>query len=495
MSTRIRKHYDPDVNDVPLYVEHLDDSLRFGSFVHCRFPDQEPNTTTIARLLHRVEDEEYDFCIRPYFPLFPVSKLKSHPILPEHYYQKIVDGVGACNIELYESDETYNCKSGDTDSPTVLFLAFVFTIKELSSPANIWGSGLKNVYVVRFREAWMYYNDDATKLVPIDNEGDKICFPNQHRGKKTFPHLVCKSRCHHESIWTGHFLLKKSLFKVLNKSGSQSALQDVDQCSIGHVPLEIVNYIALYSSTMYGITIAPNFFPSNESFVHLNSLLCRSKIRMTFEGGILRFQTYQELQMLRDVLGFSATYGTSERRPTLKDGTAGLSLKRGHFLTLVKGLSEDEPVPPFKKRTTQQRVDISFSKLNFKVVAGFERYRYDVLRSGGLRVPPPTNHLAQVLSGSLATIPDNESCCSVELDLNEDNKTLIQRRHVLVGDLFFRYGHTFEVIEVLPDKEPPQIRTRIMSGRMFDKSKSKEEQPTGIIRDVKDVIKAIREYS
>ena len=196
-------------------------------------------------------------------------------------------------------------------------------------------------------------------------------------------------------MWTGLFLLRKGLAKILNKRGRQSEALDTQTLNIGAIPMETFNYIYVLANSN-----EPSLFchkkDRNESFLHLEPDMTRKKLRMKYEAGTICFQTPQDIDILRRLVGLSAVYGSCEARPTLKHGDAGISLKRGHFLSFIN-TSTDHVEEPFKKRSCRQRVDVSFSNFQVQLTVAFERYRYDMTRSGILRTTPELKHLTSLL--------------------------------------------------------------------------------------------------
>ena len=375
---QLSEYYDlwANVNEWPLYVPAIDDHLRIGSFVHVKLPNQDEGTTTIARITKRFEGKH---CLTLFFPLFPPQNqpLKCHPSLPSHSQRPIMSGPGAESIELYQTNYFPKVEHKTKDRskfPQILFPAFVFTPQELSIPKNSWANGLSNVYIVRFF-------DQSGVLQPLPSPIVALCFPNENKFKGFHSYTTVTSRCYHESVWCGLYMLRKAISKILNKPSGQSEEKQIETISIGYVPLETFNYINTVCS-FYSSNIACHHLKMSESYISLDSSFSRKKVKMTYSSGFLRFESEDELSMLRSLLGLAATYGSSKIRPTLKDAPHGLPLKRGHSLTVVKGKENSPPPddndssdgqPIFSKRSSEQRVDFHFLQFNVRVTVGFQR--------------------------------------------------------------------------------------------------------------------------
>ena len=312
----------------------------------------------------------------------------------------------------------------------ILFPAFVFSLTELANPQNSWGQGLNNVYIARYRQSKIRGREQLIEI--LDDE--LLCFPMQKKKKKNPSGLIVPPRCYHQNVWCGLFQLRKGIMKILNKQSGQSKDQEVDSVSIGNIPLETFNYLHVVGNSGTE-RLSCRMFSSSETYLDLGSNLTRRKIRMSFHSGILRFETMQDLDILRHLLGIASVYGSSEHRPTLADGKHGRPLKRGHFLTVVKGKEKDDVEDhTFKRRSMSQRVDLCFSPYQVKVTVGFERYRYDHDHKGRLKSTPPTRHLQAVLACS-AYEPEAElDSCSVSDESSESNESEHHRKEKAEDD-------------------------------------------------------------
>ena len=106
----------------PIYIPAFDDTLRMGTFVHVRLPNQDPITTTVGRL---EQFENGEVKIQLYYPLFPKKNLKCHPPVPLHANHPIVDGPGSGCIELYQSYDLLSSKDPKYAKFCIMFPAFV----------------------------------------------------------------------------------------------------------------------------------------------------------------------------------------------------------------------------------------------------------------------------------------------------------------------------------------------------------------------------------
>ena len=287
----------------------------------------------------------------------------------------------------------------------------VFMPSELGQPQNRWGDGLQNVFVVRFKNMLLY---DTPRFFPLDSD-EVVCFPTDlHTFSTRIPKLCAPPRCFHRNVWSGLFQLRKGIMKILNRRSGKTENFDQSSVSIGAIPLETFNYIHIIFNS--GIeSLLCHVFRSSETYLHIDSSLTRSKIKMSFETGMIRFESFNDLDMLRRLLGIASVYGSTESKPTLVDGKAGRTLKRGHTLTVVKGNAPEELSPQ-----KIQRVDLSFSPFAVKVTVAYEHYIYDCSRGGILVRPPPTKHLHCLLTCTPYVNEEDDSETESSSESSED---------------------------------------------------------------------------
>ena len=389
---------EPDYHAPPFYSALYKDVFRFGSFVHVARPGQDRGTTTVARLIKWVLGGVQ---VQLFYPLFPKPEecLRCHPTIPKHNNLALSKWK---TTELYESNEfiEFSETNHSTGAPVqikdIFYPAFVFSLTDMESSANQWANGTKNVYVVRFRQ----HSDRG--LIAISE--DRLRFLVSY--DTTLTHHICPPRSVHLNIWTGLHILRKGIAKILNRRSGSSEERGVYSLSLGYVPTETFDYLNLMIGSQISKHCLHKPHPASETYLDMDQKFTRRKIKMTFQTATFRFASVQELDVLRSLLGFSATYGSTEIRPTLYHGSKGLSLKRGHTLSLVCGRPNDQAPPPFKKRCLDQRIDITFSQYACRITVSYQRYHYDKLRSGSLKVPPPTEHLRLALSGGRLAGPN-----------------------------------------------------------------------------------------
>ena len=330
-----------------------------------------------------------------FFPLFPKKKLECHPEIPDHDFTPIEHGPGSQCIELYKASVFIDGSHPITYKTEIMYPAFVFNIHDLQDPKNSWAEGMRNVYVVRYKQKKI---GGVVRLVPIKDE-EVRCFPTDYVKRDPEDLIVCP-RCLHKNIWTGLFQLRKAIMKIMNRRSGALEERHTQSISIGAIPLEVFNYIhVLANSTAQTLTC--HSISNTEAYLVLDEKLTRRKLKFKYESGFLRFISCDDLHLLRSFLGISAIYGSTEARPTLSDGDRGMSLKRGHTLTVVRGQEEAESPQEFKRRSKQQRVDFMFSPNQVRVTVAFEKYTYDTIgTSDQLKRDAPTRHLQAILTGS-----------------------------------------------------------------------------------------------
>ena len=487
----------PQINAPPIYVKAIDDHLRIGSFVHVHLAER--NFTTIARIHSRIGKSGLRFVVYP--PLFPKDD-KPHPShgpLPTHHYPRILISTGCRNVELYQSRLIVEKKQ---DGASIIICpAFVFTYYEFKHPKNAWTHGLKNVFIVRF-EAVKKDPDNPScpiSLREVDNQDLYICFPNEHQLRQVVDDAIRPPRCFHQSAFVGLFMIRKALFKLLNKCSGQSEEEEVDRETIGLIPTETWTYI-VHLCRQEGMKTHET--KGSASYLDVEPNFTRKKVRMEYPTTIIRFESPSELQFLRGLLGFGSTYGSTERKPTLKDGPEGVSIKPDHRLTVVNGVvSEDsDNESNFKVRSRAQRVDLCWSDFHCQVVVGYEQYQYSVGNDGKIRNAPPNPAMSKLLRGdyseedptlvsSKESSDNSPSHKSPRLNKNDDQ--------VLIGQQFADWDdeNVYEVISVDDGCSGLFVLARVIGGPLYDHDLSDEHQKTEKWEDIDEVKLLIRQYN
>ena len=502
--------YPPDVNAPPIYVKNIDDHLRIGSFVHIKLKGQNDGTTTIARIHSTFGATGIRFVIYP--PLFPSKKQQhhTHPILPKHNFPKILLDIGSRNQELYESEAEYDVATNAES--IILYPAFVFSLEEFKQPKNSWAHGLKNVFFVRFRcpqEPSTVSGDSRhPQLVPLKAFDQNLCFPNEHLKRVVSDEAIRPPRCFHQSAFVGLFVIRRSITKILNKSSGQAEEEEVVGVQIGLVPTETWTYIVHMSRSE---NIKAHLTKGSASYLDVDPDFTRRKVKIQYPTAIIRFQSSSELAFLRGLLGFCSTYGSIERKPTLKDGPRGLPLKREHRLTLVNGTSDEEcdRDAPFKIRSRNQRVDLCWSNFHFKIIVGYQQYHYSVNRSGQLKNPPPSDHMTSVLSppqqnkakdtssSSKNDSPDTFNKILQASDSSDDSdpKDPSEFPDLHLGDQFTDKDNVYEVISIQIKTEEPFVLARVVAGDLFDHSLPLKKQYVRKWWDLDEVFMLVQDFN
>ena len=486
--------FDAEVNQQPIFVPHIDDFVRIGSFVHVELYNQEPDTTTIARIERRIQG---GFHLRLYYPLFPKTKLKNSPPLPVHQERPIPFGSpGSLNIELYQAAERISIVRGEVCK--ILYPAFVFSEQELTISNNAWAHGIHNVFVLRFLEKRDENNFGETSFLEKLDPEEKVCFPNTNAKHIKKEHLTASSRCLHETIWCGMYLIRKAIIKLLNKRSSLSEPATTASLSIGYIPLETYNYLSLLVND--SLFSSCRIFNLSESYMDTDAKLSRKKLRFHYNAGVMRFETVQDIELLREVLGIACTYGSLEHRPRLKDGSTGVPLQSGHSLSIVRGREEqdddttDSDKRPFKRIFRDEGVDLCFSTLNTRVTVGYSKYHFHSHRNGNLKFPPPTAHLKNILEGkvkenyedTLSVIQPPPPDPSAPLDIG-----------IRIGETFEREGTIYKVIRItrLKGTDCHDISCQIIAGRDYNRDNSPKWQAVWTTCDEEELRNMIERYN
>ena len=201
------------------------------------------------------------------------------------------------------------------------------------------------------------------------------------------------------------------------------------------------------------------------------------------------------------ILGPSATYGSSERRPKLDDGRTGLVLRREQNLTVVAGAQDSNPhesdetsEPPFKRRIVDQRVDFIFSPYNVRLTISYERYQYSVSRDGNLKHLPLCPNLEKILQGQSQNDSASESdfsLSSIDTNLKPPSYTkAVSKIHI--GDQYMYKGESvMEVSSITRQETDVKFDCRCVGGVGFNRKSPKESlviQRTDAEELLKDIL-------
>ena len=523
------------VNQIPFFDWTSQDTLRMGSFIAIQLKNQDPKTVTIARLEQRQREEDpldpdesvvTHIRLRLFPPLFPTKPIDCHPRIPSHSIPKILHGCGSQNVELYESRECVwiNGEIPD-DEVKILFPAFVFSFEELEKSENGWAHGIHNVYFARFwhNKIYSYTVRAENRLDPIP-KGTVLGFMNKHPLYKQPSNLIIARRCQHHAIWVGLFSIQKAIIKMLNKRGMSSSSRENISLNVGCIPLECIQYI--YSLSKFVSPIDCHPVTLRDSFLHVDSSLTRRKLSMSFDAGVLRFKSISDLKLLRSIFGPSSTYGSSEKRPNLSDGSTGTTLKRGHHLSVISGhVNDNAEDEKFKRRSKEQRVDLCFSPFNVRVTVGYERYVYSLRACGSLKRPSHCPTLNTILRGqspqtcsdtlqpikpsSPPTDPSSEtgkdshdnpdeSEEAEESPSDECNPPVLHPpalQNIQLGDQFLDGQTVYEVVTVNKTASTPVCTCRAVAGKHYDKHRPAEEQDTMERKDIVQLLIDIHDFA
>ena len=288
------------------------DTVRIGSFMAVQLRNQDdPQAITIARLEERQVDEEQDpdfatttIRLRLFLPLFPVKRLTWHPSPPLQNYTKILDGCGSRNEELYESSECrWICGEKPDDEIKVLFPTYVFTFEELSKRENRWAEGMYNVYFVRFWKHVIYSYVEKTKrrLEPLPATV-RMSFVNKHPDYRHPGNLIMPRRCMHQSTWLGLYKLRKFVLKAGKKQGGLRNLETNElSWTVGCIPKECIQYI--YSLANFLSHFDCHLVTLRESFQKTGLVLFKPKIKMSYQAGVLKFETPEDMSFVLSLFG------------------------------------------------------------------------------------------------------------------------------------------------------------------------------------------------
>ena len=305
------------VNQVPYFDWTSMDTVRIGSFMAVQLREQDdPQAITIARLEERLVDEEQDpdfaatsIRLRLFLPLFPVKRLSWHPSPPSHNYTKIVHGCGSRNEEVYESSELRWISGEKPDSEIkILFPTYVFTLEELSKRENRWAEGMHNVYFVRFWKHVIYSYVEKTKrrLEPLPAKVS-MNFVNKHPDCQRYGNLIMPRRCMHQNIWMGLYKLRKFVLKIGRKRGDSRSLESELSWTVGCIPQECIQYI--YSLANFLSHFSSHPVTLRDSFQKTGLVLFKPRIKLSYQAGVLKFETLQDMLFVISLFGEQVSHG------------------------------------------------------------------------------------------------------------------------------------------------------------------------------------------
>ena len=217
-------------------------------------------------------------------------------------------------------------------------LAFVFTLEQIRQGSFSY-DGMTHWYLVRFR-----YNKDPISegLLPFP-----ACYSTQHM----------LSSCYASRIYEGLSELKALVRKGLTRYGERQGEYPRTRKAAA-LQREVWDYV-VFRTTLLGVHHP--YTRDGKKTIHDTSFfegLKRSSTRVPNNKELLRFETEEDLRIIRNLLGQTTTLGVRKRHP--RAGTLDFPTHANSNFNVVTGV--EERVEPFVRSTTNDGIDFEYAK-------------------------------------------------------------------------------------------------------------------------------------
>lgn len=229
----------------------------------------------------------------------------------------------------------------------VIDFAFIFQIRNLEDDCINYG-GISNCYLLRFQAEDGIIND-------VEHHQRFPCDSPQHRMHQSTM----------ATIWHGISCLQDSLWKVLNSAAER-------QVPIVRVPVNIDCTLMQYIEYRSDVVVAAVTLKQSGrlSFTTLKGMK-RSTKKAKRKLKLRRFETVEQLGILRKIIGDSCTIGIRRRRPKL-GFTDRLQMNNG--INIIVG-SENEPTT--KKQVYHESIDFVSDERETYMMVRYVSYLYN----------------------------------------------------------------------------------------------------------------------
>jgi hypothetical protein len=283
---------------------------------------------------------------------------------------RIVDYVGdviTCNVfeSLQSTHATMRCTSAlaygmketvqtrkkhSTTINEIIDLAFVFTLSDVEA-GKVTHAGIRNCFLLRYRS-----NNDV-----LENVGYTYTFPCESP-----MHIHFRSSSSN-TVWNGIVGLQDIMWKIMN-TVSQKQITNSPKIP-AHIDTTLWDYLLYRCSNV----VKNRSLQGVRGKVRGTSFygLKRSSIRMGKNPTLLRFQSREQLRLLRQIFGDFSTFGCRRKRPKL--GRTEI-VQHNNKLNIVLGLDEEER--PFRNKTYRCCVDIAKDESGSYIQVVYDSYLY-----------------------------------------------------------------------------------------------------------------------
>ena len=186
-----------------------------------------------------------------------------------------------------------------------------------------------------------------------------------------------------------------------------------------------------------------------DSYLTVSPLLSRAKVPLQGSKEIMRFETPEQLDILRVCFGETVTYGCRNIHPTLRDGVNGCSLTENSKINFVE--SGNVQSQPYQRSTNASGIDFEFVHQKLRVVVRYGTYVFRPHPTSGKAVNCPSSHLRLLLNGSEEEVTYNHACNGTArptVPHPTNNNATHAISPIYIGDVFFRDGIKYRVMDV-----------------------------------------------
>jgi hypothetical protein len=376
---------EPFYEQQPLFVENLQGYVHFGSFVKMTIPAQNSDVgiEVVVRLIRRRQSSGH-IIVECYKPIKRSSAVLGSAI-------NLV-------VELYQSSTGWMVLHLEKYIKSIVFVFSPSIFEEL---ANEWSIGMKNLFFVK-KKSILVDELDVGNFVDLEKKVSP--FPSQAPISK---YVTCLP---HE-IWNGLEQMHRMMSSIMNRRAESQG-----------------EYCSASEKQFFGCLAAPNSFAqlsrqsrmvvklleTSSSIAHTDPCgLSRKKSKYTTDALFVRFETKEQLEILKNILGSTVTCGLRKMAP--KSGESK-HLLTNDAINIVVGAEEEEI--PYRRRTARRGVDFLITTTYVKVVVRYEKYLYKRLRNGDI-IACPDDNLVQMIrcyrDKDLGSNDENENPSKVEV--------------------------------------------------------------------------------
>ena len=353
--------YDKD----PVYVEHLKVEIEVGTFILFRESRQSENLL-VGRIV--------DVALGP--PRSTVNIFRKVGTVEGAEVQKLEDG-SVCNIpELLQTQEFRELRHHQD----VVDFAFVFPPKAVVD-GLVNCSGISNAFICRY-----LFVDHTSELVEIE---DIVSFPSLYSSEdQPWVRTRCVD-CVGLRIWRSVSVVQDILMKMLNRQSERQGLFARAREKVPLFPPETW----LYLSRRAAGVIEPIKRSGRRVRQRLLYGMKMQTKRVETKVEILRFETDEQLIVLRKILGIAATVGVRRRKARIDETKY---IQTNDALNIVTG--SDSAEDPFTLRTEEEGIDLVFDQMELVVICRYSKYVYSA-DDDGEPVDCPCDHVEALLLG------------------------------------------------------------------------------------------------